>query len=80
MSCIVIASVLYMYCFFPLFSPVDPETDGAAGYDYTADDQSLPQSSKASNPPLSIPILPISFPLILALDFATVLASSYSDA
>ena len=39
------ASVLHLsasiYCFSPLFSPVDPETDAAAEYDYALDDQPL---------------------------------------
>ena len=74
MSCIVIASVFYIYCFFPLFLPVDPETDAAAEYDYTADDQAFAAEQHGKQPPLSIPISHISFPLILALDFATVLS------
>ena len=69
MSCIMIVSMLYIYCFFPLFLPVDPETDGAAEYDYALTIRSLPQSGKASKTPLSIPISPISLPLILALEF-----------
>jgi hypothetical protein len=32
--------VLYIYCFFPLFSPVDPETDAATVFDYVTDDPS----------------------------------------
>jgi hypothetical protein len=31
----------FIYCFFPLFSPVDTETDVAPKYDYTPDDQPL---------------------------------------
>ena len=30
--------LLYIYCFFPLFSPVDPETDAAPVIDYVDDD------------------------------------------
>ena len=31
--------LLYIYCFFPLFSPVDPETDvDALVIDYVVDD------------------------------------------
>jgi hypothetical protein len=70
-------SALYLLFLPPLFSPVDLETDGAAGYDYTVDDQPFAAEQQGKQPPLSIPISPISFPLILALDFATVLASSY---
>ena len=35
--------MLYIYCFFPLFSPVDPETDAAPVIDYVDDDPSLPE-------------------------------------
>ena len=35
--------LLYIYCFFPLFSPVDPETDAAPMIDYVDDDPSLPE-------------------------------------
>ena len=34
------AMLLYIYCFFPLFSPVDPETDVAPVIDYVDDDTS----------------------------------------
>ena len=33
--------LLYIYCFFPLFSPVVPETDAAPVIDYVDDDPSL---------------------------------------
>ena len=32
--------LLYIYCFFPLFSPVDPEIDDAPVIDYVDDDPS----------------------------------------
>jgi hypothetical protein len=32
--------VLCIYCFFPLFSPVDPETDAATAIDYVTDNPS----------------------------------------
>ena len=59
--------LLYIYCFFPLFSPVDPETDVAPVIDYVDDDPSLPEQP-GKQTPLSIPISPISFPLMLALE------------
>ena len=59
--------LLYIYCFFPLFSSVDPETDVAPVIDYVDDDPSLPELPGKKNP-LSIPISPISFPLMLALE------------
>ena len=43
MSCFMMLCLLYIYCFFPLFSPVDPETDAAAVIDYVDDDPSLPE-------------------------------------
>ena len=68
----------YIYCFFPLFSPVDPETDATPVIDYVDDDPSLPEQpgkpllwSSRYRPFLS---------LMLALDFATVIVCSYSDA
>ena len=35
------AMLLYIYCFFPLFSLVDPKTDIAPVIDYVDDDPSL---------------------------------------
>ena len=63
----VMLCLLYIYCFFPLFSPVDPETDAAPVIDYVDDDPPC-HSNQASKPPLSIPISPISFPFMLALE------------
>ena len=80
MSCIVLHMFVCIYCFFPLFSSVDPETDAAAEYDYAIDVQPFAAKQQGKQPPLSIPISPISLPLMLALDFSTVLVSSYSDA
>ena len=40
MLCFVLLYLLYIYCFFPLFSPVDPETDAAPVIDYVDDDTS----------------------------------------
>ena len=42
--------LLYIYCFFPLFSPVDPETDDAAMIDYVTDDPSLPEQLGKQTP------------------------------
>ena len=43
--------LLYIYCFFPLFSPVDPETDvDAPVIDYLDDDPTLPE--QPGKPPL----------------------------
>ena len=43
--------LLCIYCFFPLFSPVDYETDAAAApTDYAVDDPSLPEQSGKPTP------------------------------
>ena len=54
-----VASVCYIYRFFPLFLPVDPEADATAGYDYTTDDQVFAAEQQGKQTPLIIPISPI---------------------
>ena len=49
----------------PLFSPVDPETDAAAEYDYAPDDQPLSAELPGKQTPLIIPISPIPSPSCL---------------
>ena len=67
-----------IYCFFPLFSPIDPETDAAPVIGYVDDDPSLPE--QPGQPPLwSSPYRPL-HSLLLALEFATVIVCTYSDA
>ena len=87
MLCFVIALVaMYLSVSSPSSLSVEPgtdaipETDTAAVIAYTPDDQPFAAEQQGKQTPLSIPISPISLPLILALDFATVLVSSYSDA
>ena len=46
----VMLCLLYIYCFFPLFSPVDPETDAAPVIDYVDDDPSLPEQPGKQTP------------------------------
>ena len=48
----VVLCLLYIYCFFPLFSPVDYETDTAAAqFDYGVDDPSyLPEQPGKPSP------------------------------
>ena len=42
-----------IYCFFPLFSPVDPETDADVPViDYVADDPSSLSAELPGKPPL----------------------------
>ena len=48
---LVCTCLLYIYCFFPLFSPVDPETDAAPVIDYVDDDPSLPEQPGKPPPP-----------------------------
>ena len=38
--CFVMLCLLNIYCFFPLFSPVDPETDASPVIDYITNDPS----------------------------------------
>ena len=42
--------LLYIYCFFPHFSLVDPETDDAPVIDYIDDEPFLPE--QPGKPPL----------------------------
>ena len=50
MLCFVVLCLLYIYCVFPLFSLVDPETDAALMIDYVNDPPPC-QSNQASKPP-----------------------------
>ena len=50
MSCLALHLFAYIYCFFPLFSPIDPEADDAPVIDYVDDDPSLPE--QPGKPPL----------------------------
>ena len=70
----------FIYCFFPLFSPVDPEADVAAEYDYASDDQTFSAELPGKQTPLDHSYIAHSFSPMLALDFATVFHCSYSDA
>ena len=50
--CFVMLCLLRIYCFFPLFSPVDYETDAAAAqFDYGVDDPSLSEQPGKPAPP-----------------------------
>ena len=64
--------LLYIYCFFPLFSPVDFETDAAPEYGYAPDVQPLSAELPGKQNPLDHSYIAHSFSLVLALDFATV--------
>ena len=71
----------YIYCFFPLFSPVDPETIvDATVIDYVSDDPSSLLAELPGKPPLWSSRYRPFHSLMLALDFATVIDCSYSDA
>ena len=62
------------------FSLVDSASDAAAEYDYAPDDQSFSAELPGKQNALDHSYITHSFPLMLALDFATVIDSSYSDA
>jgi hypothetical protein len=64
--------LLYIYCFFPLFSPVDPETAVDPEYDYVVDDPSFSAKLPGKQNPLDHSYIAHSFSFMLALDFATV--------
>jgi hypothetical protein len=64
--------LLYIYCFFPLFSPVDPETAVDPEYDYVVNDPSFSAELPGKQTPLIISISPISLSPLLALEVATV--------
>ena len=52
MACLVLHLFAYIYCFFPLFSPVDPVTAAnAAVIEYVDDDTSSFQQSFQAIPP-----------------------------
>ena len=52
MSCIYMHLLHCIHCFFPLFSPVDYETDAAADqFDYGVDDPSLLPEQPGKPPP-----------------------------
>ncbi|MGD7651460.1 hypothetical protein, partial [Ralstonia pseudosolanacearum] len=64
----------FIYCFFRLFAPVDPETDAAAEYDYVTDDPSSPSAElPGKQNPLDHHISPILFFLMLALEMPLLL-------
>ena len=52
MLCFMMLCLLYIYCFFPLFSPIDPETDAAPVIDYVDDDTSSFSAELLGKPPL----------------------------
>ena len=78
MLCFVMLCLLYIYCFSPLFSLVDPETEAAPVIDYVDDDPSLPE--QPGKPPLWSSRYRPFHSLMHALDFATVIDCSYSNA
>ena len=73
MSCILLHLCAPLFiCFFPLFSPVDPETDAAPENDYAPDVQPLSAEIPGKQNPLDHSYIAHSFSPVLALDFATV--------
>ena len=84
MSCIcIVYCLLYIYCFFPPSSPVDPETtaDTTVGYDYYVDDQAPTTELPDKQCPFPSPRYRLSVYIILALGIAAIATlSSYSAA
>ena len=74
------AFVCFVFIVFPLFSPVDPEADAAPEYDCATDVQPLSADLPSKQSPLDHSYIAYSFSLMLALEFATIFVSSYSDA
>ena len=52
MLCFMMLCLLYIYCFFPLFSSVDPETDAAPVIDYVDNDPPSLSAELPGKPPL----------------------------
>ena len=71
-----------IYCFFPLFSPVDFGSDAATVTDYTDDDPSFFSRATRQANPLDHHISPSLFSLTLALEMPCYYCSdsTYSDA
>lgn len=76
MTTLVLHLCLYLL-FPPPILPVDPETDVVVGYNYPREDQPFFRRATRQANPLIIPRSPIYFSLMHALDFATVVVSSY---
>ena len=80
MSCIVMHLLAFIYCFFPLLSPIDAEADAPVGYDNTPNDQRFAVEQQGKKNPFDHLYIAHSFFLGPALNFATVVDSSYSNA
>jgi hypothetical protein len=63
----------FIYCFFPLFLPIAPETDAAQETDYAAEDPAFAAEQPGKQTPLTHAYITYSFSLLLALEFATAL-------
>ena len=69
MSFIVLPCLLCIYCFFPLFSPVDSETAAdATVIDYIVEDSFSSAEQPGKQNPLDHPDITYSFSLMLALE------------
>ena len=73
MLCFVMLCLLYIYCFFPLFSPIDPETDvDALVIDYD-DDSSFSAELPGKQTPLEHSDIAHLFPSPACISTATAL-------
>ena len=68
----IVVFVCPIFIWSPHYFPVDPETPIDQGYDYVVDDPSFSAELPGKQPSLIIPISPIPFSLIHALDVAVV--------
>ena len=82
MPCIYVCiCLLYIYCFFPPYSPIDPAAtaDDFAGYDYYADDQAPTSELPGKQSPIPLPDIAYLSVLISCIrHFLLLLDSSYS--
>ena len=51
MLCFMMLCLLYIYCFFPLFSPVDPDTNAASVIDCVDNDPPSLSAELPGKPP-----------------------------
>src|ERR1041385_4266234 len=77
MSFLCLHCLLYIYCFYPLYSPVDPAATAdytAAGYDYFVDDPA-PTRELPGKQSHSLPQISPTFPYFLVLGIVTATAT-----
>ena len=73
MLCFVVLCLLYIYCFFSLFSPVDPKTDAVLVIDYVDDTSSFSAELPGKQTPLEHSDIAHFFPSHACIRSATAL-------